>query len=62
MQPPPTSSVRLSVITFSTQNILELSLAGERLFWLNIGSLFIVTVACHFNKDKIIYLIYLGVH
>ena len=44
------SSVSLSVITFSTQNILELYFGRWKvIFWLIIGALFIVTVAFHFN-------------
>ena len=44
------SSVSLSVITFSTQNILELYFGRRKvIFWLIIGALFIVTVAFHFN-------------
>ena len=45
------SSVSLSVITFSTQNILELYFGRWKvIFWLIIGALFIVTVAFHFNN------------
>ena len=44
------SSVSLSVITFSTQNILELYFGRWKvIFWLIIGALFIVTVAFHFK-------------
>ena len=44
------SSVSLSVITFSTQNILELYFGRWKvIFWLIIGALFIVTVAFRFN-------------
>ena len=44
------SSVSLSVITFSTQNILELYFGRWKvIFCLIIGALFIVTVAFHFN-------------
>ena len=42
------SSVSLSMITFSTQNILKLYFNRLKvLFWFIIGALFIVTVACH---------------
>ena len=44
------SSASLSVITFSTQNILELYFGRWKvIFWLIIGALFIVTVAFHYK-------------
>ena len=48
------SSVSLSVITFSTQNILELYFGRWKvIFWLIIGALFIVTVAFHFKGHNL---------
>ena len=51
------SSISLSVTTFSTQNTLELYFdrwkPGKVIFWLIIGGIFIVTVACHFNNPKV---------
>ena len=50
------SRVNLSVITFSTQNILELYFGRSKvIFWLIIGVLLIVTVACHFNVLNIFF-------
>ena len=57
------SSVSLSVITFSTQNILELYFGRWKvIFWLIIGALFIVTVAFHFKYIKSIVQMYIVHH